>query len=71
MWAIWNLVLRTPIVVVPFNCVVLSGIVSWLATGIAGHPRLIVGLLASTCVIVVVVVPMRPPVWALRVKFSP
>ena len=41
---------------------------SRLATSIAGHPRLIVGVLASTCIVVGVVDPRRPLIQTLRVE---
>jgi len=41
---------------------------SLLATSIADHPRLIVGVLASTCIIVRIVVPGRPFIRTLRVE---
>ena len=41
---------------------------SQLATGIASHPRSIVTLLATTYVVVMVGVPKRPLVRALRVE---
>jgi len=54
--AIPYLVLSTSTVVAPLNRAAFPGVMSGLATGVVGHPRLIIGLLASTCVIEVVVV---------------
>jgi len=68
MWAISYLMLRAPTAVAPLNGAAFSGIMSWFITGIVGHPRLIVVLLASMCIVVVVVVLGRPLVQTLRMK---
>jgi len=67
-WAISHLALRTPTGAVTLSRTTFLAVVPWLATGTAGHPRLIVGVLASTCVVVVVEVPRRPLVRALKVE---
>ena len=65
--AIARLELRTPIAVALLNYTTFPGVMSSLATGIVGHPRPSVSLLASMSVVTMVVVPGRPLLWALRV----
>ena len=68
MWAIPYLMLRTPTVVASLSRAAFLGITSRLATHVVDHPRLIVGVLASTCIVVGVIVPRRPLIRTLRVE---
>ena len=68
MWTIPFLMLMTPTAVALFNQAAFLGVMFRRATSIAGHHRLIVRVLASMCIVVVVMVPERPVVWTLRVE---
>jgi len=68
MWAIPYLMLRTPVAVETLNRAALSGVMSRLATSIAGHPGLIVRVPTFTCTVVVVMVPVRTLIRTLRAE---
>jgi len=68
MWQIPYLMLKTLIAVAPLNRAAFQGVMPQLAAGIARHPRPIVGLLASTRVIVMIMIPRRSLIWTLRVE---
>lgn len=68
MWAILYLMLRTRAAIIPLNRVAFSGAMSRLPTSIVGHSKLIVRVLASTCIIVGLVVPGWPLARLLRVE---
>jgi len=57
MWEILYLMLRAPTTAAPLNEAAFPAVMSRLATDVAGHPRPIVRLLASTCFIVIIVAP--------------
>jgi len=60
--------LRAPAAETPLDQIMLLGIMSWIPATIAGHPRSSVGVLASTHVVVKVMVFRRPLVRFLRVE---
>ena len=66
MWAITYLMLGAPTAVAPLNRAASLSVMSRLSISIAGHSRLMVAVLASTCIIVGIVVPERPLEQLLR-----
>jgi len=69
MWEIPYLMLRASATIPLLHVATFPYAMSRLATGVVGHPRLIAGLLASTCVIFMMVVHGRPLIHTWRVKF--
>lgn len=68
MWAISYLMLRTRATITPFNRAAFPGTISRLPTSSVGHPKLIVGMLTSMCIVVGIVVLERPLARILRVE---
>jgi len=60
MWVVPDLILQTSAVKTPLDWVTFPGVMPWLLASIAGYPRPSVGVVASTCIVVGIVVPGRP-----------
>ena len=75
MWTVLDLMLWASAVKTPLDRVTLPGVMPCLPASVAGHPKPSIGVLASTCSVVRIVVSVvrivvlgRPLIWLLRVE---